>query len=407
MRNFLMAATGIIFIVSFPLKAVEISSSEGPVRFSIDGQVRVRSVSHSGLDFKGGTEYEVFTQRTRLGLRADIEETFSIYVQLQDVRTWGEEMDTLKDYSGDSFDFHQAYAQVNLPLEFTLRSGRQEIFLENHRLVGNVAWTDQARSFDGFRLLRTDQDLDFNAFFTKIVEPDSPLVGSSLESEFYGAHVNWHSLEWVSLGGYYLVQDNSNIKLTRNTYGAIAKVKAAGLRAHGEYYLQEGEFAKLDISASLASVGVGWEFDFAGKPGIYLYGDWLSGDDNPTDRDFEVFDTLFATNHKFYGFMDLFITIPAHTGGLGIVDQVVRVYGNVGDRIKLSGDYHWMSLSEEDVKGDTELGQELDLTLKATVAKGLSIQAGYSYFDPDDSMENMKGDDVSEHWSYLMASFVF
>ena len=39
-----------------------------------------------------------------------------------------------------------------------------------------------------------------------------------------------------------------------------------------------------------------------------------------TDKKYNVFNTLYATNHKYYGFMDYFIDIPRHTYGLGLID---------------------------------------------------------------------------------------
>ena len=38
----------------------------------------------------------------------------------------------------------------------------------------------------------------------------------------------------------------------------------------------------------------------------------------------KVFDTLFTTNHKFYGLADLFLNIPLQTDGRGLQDLAVK-----------------------------------------------------------------------------------
>jgi len=49
--------------------------------------------------------------------------------------------------------------------------------------------------------------------------------------------------------------------------------------------------------------------------------DYLSGDDGEDETKYKVFNTLYATNHKFYGFMDYFLNLPVHTYGKGLMDM--------------------------------------------------------------------------------------
>lgn len=57
-----------------------------------------------------------------------------------------------------------------------------------------------------------------------------------------------------------------------------------------------------------------------------LWYDHLSGDDDPSDGTVRVFDTLFATNHKFYGLADYFLNIPVQTVGRGLQDLALKAW---------------------------------------------------------------------------------
>lgn len=65
-------------------------------------------------------------------------------------------------------------------------------------------------------------------------------------------------------------------------------------------------------------------FDVGTGGSLTLWYDLLSGDADPNDGDTKVFDTMFATNHKFYGFADMFLNISVHTGGQGLQDLAVK-----------------------------------------------------------------------------------
>jgi hypothetical protein len=414
MRNSKMKRSAVftaclLLLVAASSAAVEVSTQEGPVKLTVDGQVRIRGESYgdSRPDGDSDREFSMISQRTRLGVRADIEDEVKVYFQLQDARVWGEEADTLADYNADNFDLHQGWAEFRIPDGPAIRSGRQEIFWDNHRLVGNVGWTNQARSFDGFRLRYRYDDFALDSIYTVIEEPDS-MNGTTMEADFYGANLKWTPLPRMSLSGVYLVQMDGDRDLERHTYGAYFKFRPSGFSTHAEYYQQAGEIGintgeVLEIKAYMYSAGFG--FDVDGVYGFYVYGDRLSGDERPMTNDYRAFDTLYATNHRFYGYMDNLLNIPAQTAGRGLIDYAARVYGGI-DEVKLTADYHRFELSEDDANGEVELGDELDLILDGKVSRGFSLKAGYSVFWPGEVMAG-PGRKASEHWTYVMVSFSF
>ncbi len=71
------------------------------------------------------------------------------------------------------------------------------------------------------------------------------------------------------------------------------------------------------------ALNIKYKFDSPVKPTIGVGIDYLSGDDG-TDDDYNVFNTLYATNHKYYGFMDYFINLPNDTYGKGLMDYTCK-----------------------------------------------------------------------------------
>jgi Alginate export len=415
LRKTLLILTTITALIAAPAMGAEITTTDDQVNLSVDGQVRIRFVSDTGKDFLDGSDgYDLFTQRTRLGVNVKVEESFGAYIQLQDVRAWGSEASTLNDFDADGFDLHQGYADIYLSSDITLRSGRQEIGLDNQRLVGTVGWADQARSFDGLHLFKKGEGVNFNLFYTKIEETNTAGAMSAFDRDFYGGRVGFGNDTITASASYFSMIDADALlmatpgELTVNTYGVYIQAHVSGFSAHGEYYMQSGSWDfdayDLDIDSSMWSAGVGYK---AGNFSAYVSHDALAGDDDLGDDEIQVFDTLFATNHKYYGFMDVFTDIPVHTDGLGLQDTKLNITGGDGEKLTCLIDYHIFALSEEDAMDDKDLGSEIDFTVKYKLSRGVLIMGGVSTFEPADAMENMKGDNESEEWHYFMTTFSF
>jgi len=134
----------------------------------------------------------------------------------------------------------------------------------------------------------------------------------------------------------------------------------------------------------------------------------LSGDDSLTAGEYQVFDTLYATNHIYYGYMDYFTNIPVDTQGRGLRDGFVRLHLSPIETGGISIDVHRFSLDEE-IAGEKKLGTEIDLTLFAQLNKFTSLLIGYSKFLSDPGMESLSritpGEDPA--WGYTMVNVAF
>ena len=84
-----------------------------------------------------------------------------------------------------------------------------------------------------------------------------------------------------------------------------------------------------------------------GETQVTLWYDYLSGDDDLGDDETKVFDTLFATNHKFYGYADFFLNIPAHTAGRGLRDMALKLKRTLRPGLSLGLDVHTFRLAQD------------------------------------------------------------
>ena len=334
-------------------------------------------------------------------------------MQLQDVRTWGEEGNTLKDYTADGFDAHQAWAQLRLG-NVSLRVGRQELALDGQRLVGSVGWTEQARSFDGAVLGFARGSLEAKFFWFKLRDPE--VQGVTTSTDFGGVWGRWRAHKALAASVYVLFDRDRASDRDRLTTGALLTGKPfAGFGYTLEGYLQAGSMdikrgtntVKANIMAFMFAAEVGYTIPIAWTPRIVAFADYASGD-NDGDKTVESFDTLFATNHKFYGFMDFFLNLPVHTAGRGLIDVGGRLMVKPIERLLVRADVHAFMLAKtfQNPTGDARyLGLEVDGTIRYKVNRYLGVALGGGVFAPGRGMMCVRGgcrnDGKTELFTYL------
>src|SRR3989337_599392 len=121
--------------------------------------------------------------QTRLWADADVNEHLRVFIQLQDARVFGAEGQTVgyaaaapgNSTSGPEnsiLDLHQGYFDLKklFDLPLTVRVGRQEIVWGDHRVIGNLVWSNQGRVFDGGRFLWDTDAIHAEVFAVKIDE---------------------------------------------------------------------------------------------------------------------------------------------------------------------------------------------------------------------------------------------
>lgn len=359
---------------------------------TVSGQFRPRLTVDSGRDFVDTgrqVEREYVTQRTRLGVELARRDGPRGFIQLQDVRIWGEEASTL-DYSARGLDLHQAYVDFPMLL-LTARLGRQEIVLDDARLVGNVGWTQRARSFDAARIMVTGDETRGDAFIALTGETDANADGhvttTGPQSWFGGLHAEHQFGDALSLSVAAYGMRHGPADTTRYTAGAYAKGKAAGLIYEGQGWYQFGDLAGDSIGAWMAAARAGYALPVAATPTLTLWSEVLSGDGTPTG----AFDTLFATNHGIYGEMDVFIAIPKDTGALGLMDLGGRVAVAPTEYLGLHLDAHAFQALEPDAADETHFGTELDFVATWTTEMAVKGRALFGVFLPGEALRGPQG----------------
>ena len=120
-----------------------------------------------------------------------------------------------------------------------------------------------------------------------------------------------------------------------------------------------------------------------------------------------VFDTLFATNHKYYGLADLFVNIPLNTDGRGLQDFAVKGTYALTPEIGLAADVHSFRVARSGGLSTGHLAEEIDLTGSYRYSENLRFQAGLSLIFPAAGLAEIGRPDQDVIWTYLMIDLSF
>jgi len=384
----------ILFAAVFTLTAASLTSageSKTPaVTFHPHAQERARfeilpdRATMFGGDVVGGWR---IGNRARLGLEARFGKVASVMVQLQDVRTWGSEVNaanggegTLFDYAADGLDLHQAYGQLRFG-DVRLRVGRQEIAWHGQRLIGSVLWSHQGRSFDAVRVVADHDKVGYDLFYAPLL--DRPVLGDTTFTPGQDAHLvafraGPRAGDAFALDGLFVGRIDLGIEAFLGTFGVHAKGKVSAFSWEAEAYGQVSKNPAETYGAYMFGVRAGGDLGER----HYLGGgiDLLSGtNDSGSVR---AFDTLFATNHKFYGHFDAYLALPAHTSGQGLLDGMINTRFGLHETVKLSFDAHVFASAVSPEGSSAFHGVELDTNLEYKPWKVLTLMTGVWVYVP-------------------------
>ena len=418
--------------------------------WKFNGQIQYRTEA-DGTDFNNKTYMPISTSmRTRLNI-SKMYKGALFMGQLSDSRIMGDGGGTLAE-SGN-LDIHQAYVKLSslFGTAFDLQVGRFEMNYGTERFIGPVGWHYIGRTFDGARLtLNINKDATIDLFST--VERESASYKGNPNSSFVPSEVptnkTLHGL-WgqfklsdahkLDLFAYLegnrttLIDDFSRTTLGGSYWGTFDKIKIIAEAAY-----QLGSSTKLneetnvsvdqDIAAYTASLIAKYMYK-DGSVGIAA--DIMSGTDpnDLTNTDNNAYATSFGTNHKFYGYMDYFISVDKNTSNKGLNDFYLMWKHNLSKKFLVGLNAHYFmtnvayEVNEFDSDGNkvlnqdgtesmiteaSTLGQEFDLTLKYKFNPSTTLTWGNSLFIAGDVMINKyNGRQDAAFWSYLMITANF
>ena len=334
--------------------------------------------------------------------------------------------------SPDVIDLHQGYLELSgsiRPADISVRAGRQEIILGNERLVGAGGWTNTGRSFDGLRVLLAPpgssglSQWTATAFVATIDERGRRFGGSQSGSQpgdhaaaaLYmtrrlGTNATVDATALIDNGSRYRTYENSD----RATFDGRMQARAAGLqwemegavqRGTQDYVPAPGSRSAQRVQAWLAGARVAVPEVAAHRWTVSVGTDVLSGDRAPGDGTYRAFNTMFATNHPFYGLMDVFVDPAARTADAGLADAFATGGWRFSKDAKLRAEIHRFRTQQS----SGTIGWEGDLVLPYRVSAASTVETGYSVFRAGQDAQplGLGVPGTLRNWAYLQmrASF--
>lgn len=388
-------------------------------KVSLNGQFRPRFEYRDGyiqLTNDSLNPAAFISQRTRLVFDYS-NANITTKLSLQDVRVWGDEV---QQKNTPSIGLHEAWAEVKLSNSYGLRFGRQELVYDDHRLLGNVDWIQPGRSHDAFVGKYQSENIKFHLGGAYNQSGENVFSTNYALNNYKGLGFFWFedkidsNMRFTLVGITDAFQANDSIgnHFYRHTFGGNYYYNSKSLELQGTGYYQMGETKNaLDIAAYMFSLQAFYKLDgFKFGAGI----DYLSGNDteNPGNNKYTAFNTLYGTNHKFYGYMDHFLDVPANTAGGGLVDIYAKVKYDFASDWNATLDLHSFSLEKAIFNpltatfAEKGLASEIDFVLTHSVSSDVNFQLGYSYLIPTESLKLAQGRPAGtdSQWLWAMLS---
>nr|WP_299488020.1 hypothetical protein [uncultured Allomuricauda sp.] len=405
------------FVILFLLSIF--SFCEVYCQFTVDADLRARFEYRHGFNnlFPNDADPAAFVaQRSRLNIGYQ-EELFKIFLSVQDVSTWGDTRQILPVDGNDSFSLFQAWGQVFLNDEWSLKAGRQVISYDDQRIFGGLDWAMQGRFHDAALVKFTDDGFDMDLGFAFSQEGQvNDGTAFNIQGFFTYKAMQYAYLKktWERNSVSFLFLNTGFQKFTgvnqdepdgvfyRHTAGSYFKFPIDNVNLSGSLYYQFGNAnATTDLSA--------YQFllEATYKPENTLYGiglELLSGTDQNGDSKNKSFFPLYGTNHKFNGFMDYFY-VGNHANNVGLNDFYGKVVFTTGEKSTILLKAHYF-LSNANLLNDADkyLGTEVDVVYTGVISKALKFNVGYSHMFASESMSLIKGgrpNDNTNNWAWV------
>tara|TARA_R110000868_G_scaffold34421_1_gene124345 strand:+ start:47908 stop:49191 length:1284 start_codon:yes stop_codon:yes gene_type:complete len=394
-------------------------------QFTIDGEFRPRTEYRHGygnIIADGADAGFGISTRARLNFGFK-EESYKVYVSLQDVMTWGENRQLLPADANNSFALFEAWGELKLGESFSTKIGRQTIDYDDQRIMGSVGWAQQARNHDA-ALLKYKKDKFMFDVGLAFNQDKADLSGFSSVGTTYNTtgFFSYKTMQyaylkqsWDVFSGSLLVLNNGFQEYEANgttpdgtssllTVGTHLGYKKGKLGLDSNLFIQTGQRqGRVDVKgAYLASLDL--SLKASDKVALGAGVEIISGNDGAAGETGAFF-PLYGTNHKFNGFMDYFY-VGNHANSVGIFDLHVSANFKLTETSSLLIKALNFSGEQELASGEKSLGTELDLVFSKKF-KGYGLALGYSQLFASDGMYELKGTtkDASaggQNWAWAM-----
>ena len=409
-------------------------SSEVQAQFSLDAQIRPRSEFRNGyqsLKTQGDNPGAYIQQRSRLtfsGKYTDYEARISV----QDVRVWGNTPQQVANAGNLTF-LHEGWGKVYFNPKWSVKFGRQEISLDNQRVLGAADWAQQGRTHDAGIFQFQDSSLTvrlggaFNQDGVSNIGTVSTLASyKSIQFLWVNEKRGPFSLSALFLNnGLQVVRYTNTARTDSVTYdnysqtlGTNLDYKKNGLTLNVWGYYQfgtDGDSNNTTIEAY--DIGVDANYNLSENFVVTGGAEFISGtsevENGTRNRSFTPF---YGTNHKFNGYMDYFF-VGNHLRNVGLNNYYLKgkystekyflglaahaFYANNDVRDEFAQNDPNLPILE---RADPFLGWEFDFVFGYELKKNVSIRGGYSQLLSTQTMEFLKNEgdrNQLQNWAWL------
>lgn len=377
----------------------------------LDGQLRPRGqgLRRDAPGHEGSTSDVWVSQRTRVGATLEHREGLALVVRLQNVSIWGEATPPL----GDALSLYAANARLALGRWAELSVGRQELNLDQERLLGSNDFDQHGRSLDGIRLEFSQAPITLTALAAKARAThasagDRGARPDAGERELAVLHTTTSLVGRHYATTLFLVQRDRQYDETRVSAGGSLRGDQPPFDYGVEAYAQGGYEGDHDVRAYRGSLWLSFLLQRGLRPKLGFLVDAASGHGSR----WTSFVAPWASTHEHFGAYDAFVDLPRDTGTLGIVDfrSDVGMTPLRGFNTTLS--WHSLRTMHATRAGAHALAEEFDWLASYEAMEQVVLQAGAALLVPSTVLRSLRReaggrDSEIDGRCWLEASFRF
>lgn len=309
--------------------------------------------------------------------------------------------------------------------KFSFRAGRQELLFGKQRLVSPLNWANTRRTFDGFSSTVKIEGWSLTGFWTRpVVIRQSSFNKNDPNTDFYGVYAAGYlpstkvklDVYWLGLNKEAATFNGTSGRGNRQTVGARVggKIPDTAFDYDFESAFQFGEIGADNIGAYMVASQFGYTFtDVRTTPRVYLGFDYASGDDTAGGK-VGTFSHLFPLGHAYMGFID---TVARQN----IVDLNPGVAFKPFKKLSAAVAWHkfWRADTDDALYNagtkvvragaagtSSDVGSELDLTLKYKFDRHTVLVVGFNHFFAGDFIRE-SGSSQGVNFGYLTLQYTF
>ena len=414
-----LAVAFLAFLSAAGLCAGQSDSLASKHDFSVSATLWSRGeVRHGALPKEGKADYAVFLSGKSV-VRLDYSNPWlEVRFAPRFYGVWGSS-------SSGALDIDEAWFGLRHKGLF-VRLGRQKLIYDDERIIGSDDWVMATCTHDIMKLgyeggrhkvhllaafNQNDENVNGGTYYWDGGQPYK-----MMQALWY----HWDILPWLGTSvigintGMQSLAHQEDKTLFQQLFGIYLALTPQNYSLEASYYRQMGrEEHNLPIYAWMASIESNWQAmpGFGLRAGYY----YLSGDSYyvPVENEFGMarktevrgFNPIFGSHHKFYGAMDFFYLTTFFAGNSpGLQDLHAGISWNPVPRLNLTGTYHFLATTATLDEMNKALGHELEFALDWTIAKDVTLKAGYSYMKGTETMTLLKrtSDQNRLQWGWIM-----